>query len=151
MATVPNKKEDTLKQFICVYLRNMLLCGPSSTDEQNFSRCKDIITRSPQGLDSDNSLSCTYSINPLTPTYQPPYYFCHVLRVQAMLPLTCWIVLKIINDVFIWYLGFCSTEEDQIHNGANPHVAYSILSIPFLLMPWWLLFTRVSACMVLTK
>ena len=32
-------------------------------------------------------------------------------------------------------LGFYSTE-DQIHNGATPHVADSTLSIPFLLMPW---------------
>ena len=39
---------------------------------------------------------------------------------------------------FVWYLGFCSTEEDQIQNGANLHIAYPILSIFCLLMPWWL-------------
>ena len=37
---------------------------------------------------------------------------------------------------FVSYLGFCSIEEDQIHNGATLNVAYPILSIPFLLMPW---------------
>ena len=36
------------------------------------------------------------------------------------------------------YLGFCSTLEDQICNGASLHVAYPILSMPYLLMPWWL-------------
>ena len=39
---------------------------------------------------------------------------------------------------FVSCLGFCSTEEDQISNGATTHVAYPILSIPCLLMPWWL-------------
>ena len=34
------------------------------------------------------------------------------------------------------YLGFYSTEEDQIHSGAILHVAYLIRSIPGLLMPW---------------
>ena len=29
----------------------------------------------------------------------------------------------------------CSTE-NQIHSGAIQHVAYPILSVPFLLMPW---------------
>ena len=29
-------------------------------------------------------------------------------------------------------------KQNQIHNGATPHVAYSILSIPSQLMPWWL-------------
>ena len=38
---------------------------------------------------------------------------------------------------FISYLGLCSTEEDQIYNGATLHVAYPILSIPCLLMLWW--------------
>ena len=35
-------------------------------------------------------------------------------------------------------LDFCSTEKEQIHNAATLYVAYSILSIPCLLMPWWL-------------
>ena len=37
---------------------------------------------------------------------------------------------------FISYLGMCSTEEDQIHNGATLHVVYPKLSIPCLLMTW---------------
>ena len=37
---------------------------------------------------------------------------------------------------FVSYLGFCSTEEDQIHNGATLHVSNPVLSIPVLLMPW---------------
>ena len=37
---------------------------------------------------------------------------------------------------FISYLGFCSTEGDQVHNAANLYVADPILSIPFLLMAW---------------
>ena len=37
---------------------------------------------------------------------------------------------------FTSYLGICSTEEGQIHNAATLHVAYPILSIPCLLMPW---------------
>ena len=54
--------------------------------------------------------------------------------------LTCWIVLKIMIYVYIWssYIGFCSTKEDQIHNGATLHIAFPILLIPFLLMPWQL-------------
>ena len=38
----------------------------------------------------------------------------------------------------VLHLGFKSTEEDQIHNRANlhVHVAYPILSMPWLLMPW---------------
>ena len=40
------------------------------------------------------------------------------------------------NSYFISYVGFCSTDEDQISNGATPHVAYPILSMPSLLMPW---------------
>ena len=36
----------------------------------------------------------------------------------------------------VWYFGFCLTKEDQIHNGANLHVACPILSTPFLLIPW---------------
>ena len=39
---------------------------------------------------------------------------------------------------FISYLGFCSAEEDQIHNGATLHDFYPILSIQLLLMPWLL-------------
>ena len=39
---------------------------------------------------------------------------------------------------FISYLGFCSTKGDKNPNGATLHVAYPILSIPCLLMPWWL-------------
>ena len=31
---------------------------------------------------------------------------------------------------FVSYLGFCSTEEDKIHNGATLHVAFPILSMP---------------------
>ena len=42
------------------------------------------------------------------------------------------------HSLLVSYLGFYSTEEYQIHNGATPHVAYPILSIPCLLMPWWL-------------
>ena len=38
---------------------------------------------------------------------------------------------------FVSYLWFCSTSGDQIHNGASLYVAYPILSIPCLLMPWW--------------
>ena len=37
---------------------------------------------------------------------------------------------------FVSYLGFCSTEEDQIHIGATIHIAYPILPIPCLLIPW---------------
>ena len=37
---------------------------------------------------------------------------------------------------FVSYPGFCSTEWDQIQNGATLRVAYPILSIPCLLMPW---------------
>ena len=36
------------------------------------------------------------------------------------------------------YLGLCSTEGDQIHNGATLHIVNPILSILYLLMPWWL-------------
>ena len=39
---------------------------------------------------------------------------------------------------FVSYLGFCLTEEDQIHNGTTLHVANPILLIPCLLMLWWL-------------
>ena len=42
------------------------------------------------------------------------------------------------HSYFIPYFGFFSAEEDQICNGATLHIAYSILSIPCLLMPWWL-------------
>ena len=38
--------------------------------------------------------------------------------------------------LFITYLGFYSIEEDKIHFGAILHVAYPILSIPCLLLPW---------------
>ena len=38
---------------------------------------------------------------------------------------------------FISYVGFCSTE-DQISNGATPHVAYPIQSIRCLRMSWLL-------------
>ena len=37
---------------------------------------------------------------------------------------------------FVSYLGFCSTEEDQIHNRTTLHIPYPILSMPCLLMPW---------------
>ena len=40
---------------------------------------------------------------------------------------------------FVSYFRFCSAEEVQIHKGllgATLHVAYPILSIPCLLMPW---------------
>ena len=37
---------------------------------------------------------------------------------------------------FISYLGFCSREKDQIHNGATLYIGYRVLSIPFLLMLW---------------
>ena len=39
-----------------------------------------------------------------------------------------WIVSKIIKmySYFVSYLGFCSTEEDQIHDGATLRVAYPI-------------------------
>ena len=37
---------------------------------------------------------------------------------------------------FVLYLGLCPSEQDQIHNGATLCVAYPILSIPCLLMPW---------------
>ena len=36
------------------------------------------------------------------------------------------------------YLWLHSMEEDQVHNGATLYVAYTILSISWLLMPWWL-------------
>ena len=36
---------------------------------------------------------------------------------------------------FVSYLWLCSTEEDEIHNGATLRVAHPILSIPCLLMP----------------
>ena len=39
------------------------------------------------------------------------------------------------HSYFISYNGL-KTTEDQIHNGATLHVAYPILSIPCLLMPW---------------
>ena len=39
---------------------------------------------------------------------------------------------------FVSYLRFCSTDGDQIHFGVILHVACPILSIPCLLMPWWL-------------
>ena len=50
-----------------------------------------------------------------------------------------WIVWNIVKDVFhfVSYLQFSSTEEDQVYNGATLHVAYPILSMPFLLMTWW--------------
>ena len=41
-------------------------------------------------------------------------------------------------SLFLSYPGFCSTEEDQIHNRATLYVAYPILWIPFLLMALWL-------------
>ena len=53
--------------------------------------------------------------------------------------LTCWIVLKIIIKMyshFLSYLGFCSTENDQFHNGTILHIAYPILPVPYLLMAW---------------
>ena len=37
---------------------------------------------------------------------------------------------------FVSYLKIYSTEDDQIHSGATQHVAYPILSLPCLLMPW---------------
>ena len=37
---------------------------------------------------------------------------------------------------FISYIGFCSMEEDKIHNGATLRIASPILLIPWLLMPW---------------
>ena len=37
---------------------------------------------------------------------------------------------------FVSYLGFCSTKENQIHTIATLHVAFPILWIPCLLMPW---------------
>ena len=52
--------------------------------------------------------------------------------------LTCSIILKIIKMHwhFDSYLGFHSTNEDQIHNGADLHVSYPTLLIPCLLMTW---------------
>ena len=41
-----------------------------------------------------------------------------------------------IYSLFVSYLGYCSTEEDQNHNEASLHIAYPLLSIPFLSMPW---------------
>ena len=38
----------------------------------------------------------------------------------------------------LYDIRFCPTEKDQIHNGATLHVAYPIVWIPFLLMPWGL-------------
>ena len=38
---------------------------------------------------------------------------------------------------FVSNPGICWAE-DQIHNAVTPHVAYAILSIPCLLMPWHL-------------
>ena len=42
------------------------------------------------------------------------------------------------HSQFVSYLGFCSTEKDQTHNRATLHVAYHMLSMPCLLMPWLL-------------
>ena len=61
---------------------------------------------------------------------------------------TCCHISYTVNTVpadALVYLGFCSTDEDPIHNHDNGvtlhHVHFAIyptLSIPCLLMPWWL-------------
>ena len=53
--------------------------------------------------------------------------------------LACWIVLKIINDIFTFsIISWICSKEDQIHNDVTLHIAYPILSMPCLLMPWLL-------------
>ena len=57
------------------------------------------------------------------------------------LTLNMLIYLKIIKDIysnFMSYLWFFSTEEDQIHIRSTLQGVFSVLSIPCLLMAWWL-------------
>ena len=44
-------------------------------------------------------------------------------------------IISIFQFNFVSYVEFCSTERDHFNNGATLHVAYPMLSIPFLLMP----------------
>ena len=46
--------------------------------------------------------------------------------------------LWIMYSHFVSYLGFCSTEEDHMHNVSTLHVAYPIQPMLCLLMSWWL-------------
>ena len=50
-----------------------------------------------------------------------------------------WTGVNSTNSRFVPHLGFCSTEDVQIHNGATLYVAYLKLTIPCLLMLWWFL------------
>ena len=69
-------------------------------------------------------------------------YLSHCLSVYCVICLLTLNMLNCFKDYkrcihISYHLEFCSTE-DQIHNGTTLHVAYPILSIPCLLMPWWL-------------